>query len=358
MEIKVIPLKDSEKKEKFKDESKLGFGKIFTDRMLLIKYEEKKGWHDPVIKPYEPFLLDPSVVVFHYAQEIFEGLKGYRWRDNSINLFRPEMNAKRFNQSADRICMPQIDEGLFIKGIKELLVLEKEWIPKSFGTSIYIRPTMIATEKFLGVKASNSYNFFIILSPVGAYYSAGFAPVKILVEDRYVRAAVGGTGNVKTGGNYAASLKAGKEAKVKGYDQVLWLDASKKKYIEEVGAMNIFFVHKDKILLTPPLTGSILPGVTRDSVIKLADEIGFKVSEDLLAIDDILGKIKKGEITEVFGSGTAAVISPVKELFYKNSSYIVGSGSVGKITQKLYDSLTGIQYGKIKDKFNWIKKVC
>lgn len=358
MEIKVIQLNNSQKKQKYSDEAALGFGRIFTDRMFLMKYVDGKGWYDPEIKPYEPFVLDPSATVFHYAQEIFEGLKGYKWNDNTVNLFRPEMNVRRFNQSAERMCMPHIEEDFFLKAIKELLILEKEWIPKSCGTSIYIRPTMIATDSSLGVKSSESYHFYIILSPVGAYYAAGFAPVKILVEDRYVRAAIGGTGSVKTGGNYAASLKAGKEAKLKGYDQVLWLDASSKKYIEEVGAMNIFFIHKDNIILTPPLTGSILPGVTRDSVIKLAKEAGLKVSEELLAIDDILKGIKNGEITEVFGSGTAAVISPVKELFFKNEAYIVGNGGVGNTTQKLYDTLTGIQYGKIEDKFNWIERVC
>jgi branched-chain amino acid aminotransferase len=356
MEIKELPLPEDKRKNRFTDESKLGFGRIFTDRMLMIEWKADQGWVDARIQPYAPFVLDPSSLVFHYAQEIFEGLKAYRWADGSIALFRPEINAHRFNLSADRLCMPRLPEDLFIEGISRLIRLEKEWVPGAEGTSLYIRPTMIAVEPVLGVKASDHYYFYVILSPVGAYYAAGFDPVKILVEDYYVRSVPGGTGEAKTGGNYAASLKAAQEAKKKGFDQVLWLDGIHKKYIEEVGSMNMFFVYDDHVA-TAPLTGSILKGVTRDSVMQLAGRLGFNIRERQVTIDDLVADIRAGKVKEAFGSGTAAVITPVGLLGYKGENLTVGDGGVGKLTQKLYDTLTGIQYGKLEDSYGWVRKI-
>jgi len=357
MEIKVLPLAEAELKPKFTDESKLVFGRAFTDRMLLIEWKAGEGWVDGRIKKYEPFVLDPAALVFHYAQEIFEGLKAYKWEDGSIVLFRPEMNARRFNRSADRLCMPEIPEELFIKSIEQLVSLEREWVPSSVGTSLYIRPAMIAVEPVVGVKPADHYYFFVILSPVGAYYPKGFKPVHIMVEDEYVRAAPGGTGDAKTGGNYASSLKAGLKAKKAGFDQVLWLDGKEKRYVEEVGAMNMFFAYGNKVV-TAPLGGTILNGVTRDSVLQLSRSLGFEVEERKIDIHDLMRDIKSGAVTEAFGSGTAAVITPVGELCYKDECLAVSGGGVGTITQKLYDTLTGIQWGKIPDTFGWIKKIC
>lgn len=356
MEITVLPLPEDKKKAKYTDESALGFGKIFTDRMLLAEWKTGQGWHEVRIKPYEPFVLDPSCLVLHYAQEIFEGLKAYRWADGRIALFRPEINAHRFNVSADRLCMPSVPEELFIEGISRLVQLEKDWVPGSEGTSLYIRPAMIAVESVLGVKPSEHYYFFVILSPVGAYYAAGFNPVKILVEDFYVRAVRGGTGEAKTGGNYASSLKAAQLAKQKGFDQVLWLDGHDRRYIEEVGSMNMFFVY-DGVVVTAPLTGSILKGVTRDSVMQLARQAGYRVEERQIAIDDLIADIRAGKVIEAFGSGTAAVVTPVGTLGFKDASYAIGSGGVGQLTQHLYDTLTGIQYGRIPDTFGWVRTI-
>lgn len=356
MEIKILPLPEEAKKKKFTDESQLGFGKLFTDRMFIAEWKIGQGWVDARIQPYAPFQLDPACLVLHYAQEIFEGMKAYRWKDGSVALFRPEMNARRFNHSADRICMPEVPEDLFLKGVEELVRLEADWIPTAPGTSLYIRPTMIAVEPVLGVKPSDHYYFYVILSPVGAYYAGGFNPTKIMIEDKYVRAVKGGTGEAKTGGNYASSLKAGLEAKKKGFDQVLWLDGMERRYIEEVGAMNMFFAYGDRIV-TAPLEGTILNGVTRNSVISLAGELGFSVEEIKVDIDTIMADIKSGAITEAFGSGTAAVITPVGTLCYKDNPLLVGNGGVGRLTQKLYDTLTGIQTGELPDKFGWIRKL-
>lgn len=356
MEIRVLPLPEEKKKTRFSDESQLGFGKIFTDRMFIAEWKADQGWIDARIEPYAPFSLDPACLVLHYAQEIFEGLKAYRWADGSIALFRPEMNARRFNRSADRMCMPDVPEELFLKGVEELVKLERDWIPSSAGTSLYIRPTMIAVEPVLGVKPSDHFYFYVILSPVGAYYAGGFNPVKIMVEDKYVRAVPGGTGEAKTGGNYASSLKAGLEAKKKGFDQVLWLDGIQRRYIEEVGAMNMFFAYGNKVV-TAPLEGSILNGVTRNSVITLAAELGFTVEERMTDIDTIMADISSGAITEAFGSGTAAVITPVGLLSYKGHDSMIGDGGVGRLTQKLYDTLTGIQTGTVPDKFGWVRKL-
>jgi len=356
MNIAVLPLPPEKMKTKIADQTQLGFGKHFTDRMLLVEWKTGQGWCDARIKPYEPFVLDPACTVFHYAQEIFEGLKAYKWADGRIALFRPEMNARRFNQSAERICMAEVPEELFLKGIEQLVSLEREWIPTADGTSLYIRPTMIAVEPVLGVHPSNHYYFYVILSPVGAYYAAGFNPVNILVEDYYVRAVPGGTGEAKTGGNYASSLKAGLEAKKKGYDQVLWLDGKERRFIEEVGAMNMFFAYGNRIV-TAPLTGSILSGVTRDSVLKLAPTLGYQVEERPIDVNELFSDIKAGKVTEAFGSGTAAVITPVGKLCYKDECLQLTDGKVGEITQRLYDTLTGIQTGKLKDEFSWVRFV-
>ena len=356
MDIRIIPLPEEKRKAKYTDESALGFGKLFTDRMFMAEWKAGRGWGDARIEPYGPFVLDPAALVFHYAQEIFEGLKAYKWRDGTIALFRPEMNARRFNLSADRLCMPEVPEELFLQGIEELVRLERDWVPSSEGTSLYIRPTLIAVEPVLGVKPSEHYYFYVILSPVGAYYAAGFNPIKILVEDRYVRAVPGGTGEAKTGGNYASSLKAGLEAKKKGFDQVLWLDGVHRRYVEEVGAMNMFFAYEDRVV-TAPLAGSILNGVTRSAVLQLADSLGFKVEERALDIDELMADIRAGKVKEAFGSGTAAVISPVGTLCYKNESCSVGDGGVGQLTRKLYDTLTGIQTGRLADPYGWIRKI-
>ena len=353
MDITIVPLPAEKMKAKARDESQLGFGRYFTDRMLLVEWKAGKGWHDARIKPHAPFTLDPACMVFHYSQEIFEGLKAYKWPDGRVALFRPEMNARRFNQSADRLCMPAVPEELFLKGIEQLVGLEQEWIPTAPGTSLYIRPAMIAVEPVLGVKPSDHYYFYAILSPVGAYYTAGFSPVSIMVEDHYVRAVPGGTGEAKTGGNYASSLKAGLEAKKKGFDQVLWLDGREQRYIDEVGAMNMFFVYGRKIV-TAPLTGSILSGVTRDSVLKLAPTLGYEVEERPVDVNDLMADIKAGRVTEAFGSGTAAVITPVGKLCYKDETLQLSGGTVGEITRQLYDTLTGIQSGEREDPFGWI----
>lgn len=356
MDIRIIPLPAEKMKAKITDASQLGFGKHFTDRMLMVEWKSGQGWCDARIEPYAPFVLDPASLVFHYAQEIFEGLKAYKWADGRVALFRPEMNARRFNQSGDRMCMPPVPEELFLKGIKQLVALEQDWIPTAPETSLYIRPTMIAVDPVLGVKPADHYYFYVILSPVGPYYAAGFNPVNILVEDHYVRAVPGGTGEAKTGGNYASSLKAGLEAKKKGYDQVLWLDGRHQRYIEEVGAMNMFFAYGKK-LVTAPLTGSILSGITRDSVLTLAPTLGYEVEESVLDINDLMADIRSGKVTEAFGSGTAAVITPVGKLCYKDECLQLSGGKVGEITQSLYDTLTGIQTGKGKDTFGWVSFV-
>ncbi|HEY6839157.1 MAG TPA: branched-chain amino acid aminotransferase [Geobacteraceae bacterium] len=356
MEIKVLPLPAEKKKAKFADDSKLVFGRMFTDRMFIVEWKAGQGWVDARIEPYAPFVLDPACLVFHYSQEIFEGLKAYKWEDGTVTLFRPEMNARRFNLSAERLCMPEVPEELFLAGVEQLVKLESDWIPTSAGTSLYIRPTMIAVEPVLGVKPSDHYYFYVILSPVGAYYASGFNPVKIMVEDKYVRAVPGGTGEAKTGGNYASSLKAGLDAKKKGYDQVLWLDGVHRRYVEEVGAMNMFFAYEDRVV-TAPLNGSILNGVTRDSVLKLAPTLGFKVEERPIDINELMADIRSGKVKEAFGSGTAAVVTPVGALCFKGEEAQVGDGGVGRLTQKLYDTLTGIQYGSIADTFGWLHKI-
>ncbi|MGE5577146.1 MAG: branched-chain amino acid aminotransferase [Syntrophothermus sp.] len=355
LHIAIEPLESRDMKP-LTDPAQLGFGKIFTDRMFTMKHKKGAGWVDAKIEKYRNFSFDPATCVFHYAQEVFEGLKAYLSEDGRILLFRPEQNARRMIRSAERMCMPPVPEEVFLKAVEKLVLLEKRWIPRVPGTSLYIRPTLIATEGALGVHPSAETLFYIILSPSGAYFKGGFQPVSLLVEDTYVRAVAGGTGEAKTGGNYAASLLAGEKAQEKGFSQVLWLDGREKKYVEEVGSMNIFFCFGKK-LVTPALTGSILPGITRASVIELARRLGYEVEERLISIDEVVAGAADGSLTEAFGTGTAAVISPVGSLHYKGKNYIVGGGQVGPITQELYDQLTAIQYGRAKDEFGWVREI-
>jgi branched-chain amino acid aminotransferase len=335
----------------------LGFGKIFSDHMFLMDYEEGKGWHHPRIEPYRPFSLDPATLVLHYGQEVFEGLKAYRWPKGEIYLFRPRMNYERLNRSARRLCMPEMNVEDVLEATRELVRLEKDWVPSEPGTSLYIRPNVIAMEAAVGVHVSATFLFYIIVGPVGAYYPQGFNPVDIFITEKYTRAAVGGLGEAKTLANYAASLLAQREAQESGYTQVLWLDAVERKYVEEVGTSNIFFYIGDE-LITPSLTGTILPGVTRDSVIHVARNWGLKVSERRIRLEEVIAAMKDGTLKEVFGSGTAAVISPVGKLAYRGETYLVNNGRVGPLAQKLYDFLIGIQYGKVKDPYGWVERVC
>jgi branched-chain amino acid aminotransferase len=354
--IRVEPLPDGRRKPPPGDAASLGFGQIFTNRMLKAEWDAQRGWHDARIEPYGPLALDPAAKVFHYGQEVFEGLKAYRWRDGRVVLFRPRMNAERFNRSAARLALPAVPEDLFLEGIADLVRLEADWIPTAEGSSLYIRPTLIAVEPTLGVRPSDQCLFFVILSPVGAYYAGGFNPVRILVEDFYVRAVPGGTGTAKTGGNYASSLSAGLKAKERGFEQVLWLDGIQRRYVEEVGAMNIFFV-VDGVLVTPPLSDSFLAGVTRDSVLELADALGIPADVRPVEIDELLAGVRDGRVSEAFGSGTAAVVSPVGVLGYKDQVVTIGSGGVGPVTRRLYDTLTGIQYGRLPDTFGWMHQI-
>ncbi len=343
-------------KAKPQDENNLGFGKIFTDHMFVMNYTEGMGWHDARIVPYENISLSPAAMVFHYGQEMFEGLKAYRGADGEPRLFRPDMNGKRTNDTNDRLCIPQIPVEDFVQAVKAVVDVDKEWIPKAPGTSLYIRPFIIATDEFLGVAPSKTYMFMIILSPSGAYYASGLAPVGIWIEDDYVRAVRGGIGFAKTGGNYAASLAAQVKAHDGGYSQVLWLDGVERKYIEEVGAMNIFFKIDGKVV-TPALSGSILPGITRNSVITLCKSWGLDVEERKISVDELIEAQKTGKLEEVFGTGTAAVISPVGTLRYKDDVMTIGDGSIGELSQRLYDAVTGIQNGTVEDEFGWIVTV-
>jgi branched-chain amino acid aminotransferase len=339
------------------DESNLGFGKFFTDHMFVMAYDEGKGWHDPVIKKYQDFSMDPAAMVFHYGQAIFEGLKAYRGADDRIFLFRPADNIARMNSSAERMCMPPLPVDVVMAGLQKLINVDAEWVPRVKGATLYIRPTMIASEAALGVKPSKEYIFFVILSPVGAYYPEGFNPVKIYVTDKYVRAVPGGVGHAKTAGNYAASLMASVEAKKQGFTQVLWLDALEHKYVEEVGTMNIFFRIGEE-LITPPLGGSILPGITRDSVLRLTRGWGLHVSERRISIDEVVAASENGTLKEVFGAGTAAVISPVGSLFYRGKECKVNGGQTGELAQRLFDEMQNIQYGHQEDPYGWVVKVC
>lgn len=355
MEIKIIEAAPHERKPR-PEPDKLGFGKYFSDHMFTMKYKEGKGWYDPVIEPYHHLVLDPTAMCFHYGQEIFEGLKAYRGGADEIYLFRPLENIRRMNLSAARLCMAQIDEEIFFEALKKLITIDSSWVPKEKGSSLYIRPTLIATEAALGVHPSDEYLFFIITGPVAAYYAQGFSPTKIYVSSEYVRAAPGGTGAVKAAGNYAASLYATSIAVDMGYTQVLWLDARENKYVEEVGTSNIFFLIGDE-LITPPLGGTILPGVTRDSVIRLATHLGVNVVQRPLAIDEVIRAMEAGNLKESFASGTAAVISPVGHIFYRGKEYAINGGKTGELSQKLFNEILQIQYGIKEDPFGWRVRV-
>ena len=331
---------------------KLGFGKIFTDHMFVMNYTEGQGWHSPRVEPFHNISLSPAAMVYHYGQEMFEGLKAYKGEDGKAYLFRPDMNAKRANESNDRLCIPRIPEEDFVQAVKAVVNVDKDWIPSEPGTSLYVRPFVIATDEFLGVAPSKNYLFIIILSPSGAYYASGLNPVGIWIEDEFVRAVRGGIGFAKTGGNYAASLKAQVKAHDAGFSQVLWLDGVERKYIEEVGAMNIFFKIAGKIV-TPALSGSILPGITRNSVLTLCRDWGYEVEERKVSVDELIEAQKNGTLEEVFGTGTAAVISPVGKLRYVDDVMTIGDGGIGPVSQKLYDTVTGIQTGKLEDKYGW-----
>lgn len=349
--MNILMQKTKNPKEK-PDPSTLGFGKIFTDHMFMMDYSANEGWHDARIVPFGPISLHPASTVLHYGTEIFEGLKAYRRADGKVQLFRPTENIKRMNQSAERLCLPQIPEDMAYELLTSFVRCEQDWTPSAPGTSLYLRPFMYGNDETLGVHAVHNATFIIIASPVGSYYKEGINPVKIMIEDQDVRAVRGGTGYAKCGGNYAASNRAGQRAEQMGYSQVLWLDGVERKYIEEVGAMNVMFKIGDEIV-TPALTGSILPGITRKSCIEVLKKEGYRVSERLLSLEELALSLENGTLEEAWGCGTAAVVSPIGELCYKGKKYIVNSGKIGKVTQHLYDTLTGIQWGKLEDPFGW-----
>ena len=338
------------------DQKNLGFGKHFTDYMFVMDWDKEQGWHDAAIVPYGGIPMDPATMVLHYAQETFEGMKAYRTAEGKIQLFRPEMNARRMIKSNERLCMPGVPEEMFVEAVKALVKAQEDWVPSEPGTSLYIRPFMFATEASLGVHMAKSYKFVIITTPVGAYYAEGINPVKILVEDEYVRAVKGGTGFTKCGGNYASSIAGQVKAEKMGCTQVLWLDGVHRKYVEEVGTMNIMFKIAGEIY-TAPTVGTVLPGITRMSCIELLKKWGYKVHEERFTIDFIMDAAKTGKLEEVFGTGTAAVISPVGGLTYEGDSEVINNGEIGEVTQKLYDTLTGIQFGKQADDMGWIVPV-
>lgn len=353
MEIRVEELTSYKEKP---DVKSLGFGKYFTDRMFIVDYDHENGWHDARIVPFGNISLSPACTVFHYGAEIFEGLKAYRRADGTVSLFRPMENIRRLNRSAQRIALPTLDEDFAYEALLKFVELEQDWVPDAPGTSLYLRPFMFGCDPALGVHSINKSTFIIIASPVGSYYAEGLAPVKIMIEDEDVRAVIGGTGEAKCGGNYAAANRAGLKAEQSGYSQVLWLDGVHRKYIEEVGAMNVMFMIGDEIV-TPALVGSILPGITRKSCIELLKSKGYKVSERRLSVDELGEALEKGTLKEAWGCGTAAVVSPIGVLKYKDKVYTVNNNEIGSVTQMLYDTLTGIQWGKIEDTFNWTVKI-
>ena len=353
MEIKIT--RAAALKEK-PDSSKLVFGKAMTDHMLIIDYDAGQGWHDARIIPYGPLQIDPAAKVLHYAEEIFEGLKAYRTADGSIQLFRVRDNIDRMNKSADRLCLPQIPEELAVSAIKKLVEVEQDWVPHEKDTSLYIRPFMIGLDAALGVHSSHHVQFIVVVCPVGAYYPEGLNPVKIYIENEDVRAVKGGTGMAKTGGNYAASLRAGNRAEERGYSQVLWLDGVHRKYIEEVGSMNVMFKVSGKIL-TPDLNGSVLDGITRRSCIQLLKDWGYEVEERRISAEELFDAAESGALEEAWGTGTAAVVSPIGELAMDGRKVTVSGGKIGEITQKLYDELTSIQWGRTADPHGWITKL-
>lgn len=339
------------------DENRLGFGNYYTDHMFVMDYTEGQGWHSARIEPYHALSLDPAAMVFHYAQESFEGLKAYRTKEGKVQLFRPEKNGERLQSTHERLCIPTIPVEDFVQAVKTLVDVDRDWVPSAEGTSLYLRPFTIATEAHLGVKPSDSYQFLVIASPSGAYYEEGLNPVKIYVEDEYVRAAPGGTGFIKCGGNYAASLAGQMKAHEMGYSQVLWLDGIERKYVEEVGSMNCFF-KIDGVIRTAPCVGTVLPGITRMSCIELLRDWGYMVDcETRLSIDEVMQAARTGHLEEVFGTGTAAVVSPVGQLYYEGETAVIGGGKIGEVTQRLYDTLTGIQWGTVADEKGWVVPV-
>lgn len=339
------------------DENRLGFGNYYTDHMFVMDYTEGQGWHSARIEPYHALSLDPAAMVFHYAQESFEGLKAYRTKEGKVQLFRPEKNGERLQSTHERLCIPTIPVEDFVQAVKALVDVDRDWVPSAEGTSLYLRPFTIATEAHLGVKPSDSYQFLVIASPSGAYYEEGLNPVKIYVEDEYVRATPGGTGFIKCGGNYAASLAGQMKAHEMGYSQVLWLDGIERKYVEEVGSMNCFF-KIDGVIRTAPCVGTVLPGITRMSCIELLRDWGYTVDcETRLSIDEVMQAARTGHLEEVFGTGTAAVVSPVGQLYYEGETAVIGGGKIGEVTQRLYDTLTGIQWGTVADEKGWVVPV-
>ena len=353
MEIKMNLTKTPKEKP---DQSKLGFGKIFTDHMFVMDWSSNQGWHDARIEPFGPLTLHPAATVFHYGAEIFEGLKAYRRPDGEVQLFRPWENMKRLNASAERLSLPQVDEAFALEALKKFVALEKDWVPSAPGTSLYLRPFLFGNDETLGVHTIHHAKYVVIASPVGAYYAEGLNPVKIMIETQDVRAVRGGTGYTKCGGNYAASMRAGDRAAAEGYSQVLWLDGVERKYIEEVGAMNVMFLING-VVVTPQLTGSILPGITRKSCIELLREMGYTVEERLLSVEELSQALRDGTLEEAWGCGTAAVISPIDELRMGQAHYQVADGGIGKLSQKLYDTLTSIQWGKAPDTHQWTCRV-
>jgi len=351
-----LEIRLAERKKEKPPGDKLGFGQYYTDHMLIVEYDEGKGWHSPRIEPYHNIELDPAAKVFHYGQTVFEGLKAYRTEDGRVLLFRPRKNFERLNRSCDRLSIPRLDEDFLLESLLELIRIDRDWVPDAPGTSLYIRPFIIATEPALGLAPSRKYMYMVILSPVGMYYKEGIKPVKIFVEPEYVRAVRGGTGEAKTAGNYAASLKAQEKAEGLGYTQVLWLDGVERRYVEEVGSMNVFFKIGDTVV-TPSLNGSVLAGVTRDSVIQMIRHWGIRLEERLLPIDEVLAAAKNGTLVEAFGSGTAAVISPIGELNIGGETIVIGNNQTGELTARLYDTLTGIQFGRLPDPFGWTMEV-
>jgi branched-chain amino acid aminotransferase len=356
MKLSITRVKDEARKPIPTDDTQLGFGRYFSDHMFLYNYSPEKGWYDARIVPYAPLTLDPACMVLHYGQEAFEGLKAYRSPDGSLRLFRQRKNLERLNNSAKRLCMPTFDVDDVADALKQLVILEKDWIPLTEGCALYIRPNLIGIDPYLGVRPSQTFLLYIIVGPVGAYYPEGFNPVSIYVSDQYVRAVRGGIGEAKTAGNYAASLYGQMEAKKKGYTQVLWLDGIEHRFVEEVGTMNIFFVIGDEAI-TSPLTGSILPGVTRDSVLQILRTWGHKVSERMLSIDEVVAAAEKGTLREVFGTGTAAIISPVGSFHYKGKTHRVADGRTGALSQKLYEHILAVQYGKEPDPYGWVERI-
>ena len=355
MEIKITKTTVSRQRP---DPNNIPFGTYFSDHMFLMNYDKGVGWHDARIVPYGPLTLEPSAMVLHYAQEVFEGMKAYRTADGHIQLFRPLENIRRMARSCEKLCVPQIPEEDYLQAIKALVEVDADWVPSAPDTSLYIRPYVIATDPKLGVHASSTYIFGIITCPVGSYYPEGINPVRIAIESREVRAVRGGTGFAKCGGNYAASLHASELAEKKGFSQVLWLDGVEQKYIEEVGSMNVMFKLNGEIV-TPSLeSGSVLPGVTRKSCIHLLREWGYEVQERNISIDELIEAAGSGALEEAWGSGTAAVVSPIGEIFYQGRDYTINGGKIGPVTQKLYDTLTGIQWGKTPDPYGWIEPVC